>query len=55
MLTIQRLRDEAKNAFGARFDYRAFRDVVSVADSSRFPCSRAASAAGLQQIRRNAN
>jgi uncharacterized protein (DUF885 family) len=28
MMTIQRLRDEAKEALGARFDYRAFHDVV---------------------------
>ena len=28
MLTIQRLRDEAKHALGARFDYHAFHDVV---------------------------
>lgn len=28
MLTIQRLRDEARNTLGAKFDYRAFHDVV---------------------------
>jgi len=28
MLTIQRLRDEARTALGPAFDYRAFHDVV---------------------------
>jgi uncharacterized protein (DUF885 family) len=28
MITIQRLRDEARQALGSRFDYRAFHDVV---------------------------
>jgi uncharacterized protein (DUF885 family) len=28
MIAIQRLRDEAKTALGAKFDYRAFHDVV---------------------------
>lgn len=28
MLTIQRLRDEARRELGGRFDYRAFHDVV---------------------------
>ena len=28
MITIQRLRDEARKALGASFDYRGFHDVV---------------------------
>ena len=28
MITIQRLRDEAQPTLGAKFDYRAFHDVV---------------------------
>ena len=37
MMTIQQLRDEARQALGAKFDYRAFHDVVLGGGSMPLP------------------
>ena len=51
-MTIQRLRDEARQALGPTFDYRAFHDVVLGGGSMPLPVLEARVRAGLQPFRR---
>ena len=47
MITIQKLRDEARQALGGKFDYRAFHDVVLGGGSVPLPVLEAAFGDGL--------